>query len=68
MIEDAVREAGMTAVPLDEYYRDHDGEAFSVSQWESHPNARAHAIFADLLLPYLQDHPSLEACRRQASQ
>jgi len=60
--EEAALEAGMTVVPTEEYYRQHDGERMSVSRWEGHPNSRAHKLFADLLLPYLRNHPGLTSC------
>jgi len=60
--EEAALEAGMTVVPTEEYYRQHDGERMSVSRWEGHPSSRAHKLFAELLLPCLKDHPGITSC------
>ncbi|MBI3444872.1 MAG: hypothetical protein HY055_05840 [Magnetospirillum sp.] len=57
--EAAAREAGMTVIPTESYYRTYSGRAFSVSQWEGHPNEMAHAIFAEMLYDALAAGKSL---------
>lgn len=61
--EEAARSAGMTVVATEEYYRTHDGERMSVSQWEGHPNSKAHRLFAEILESTLRDQLGLSRCR-----
>lgn len=51
--EALARKAGMIVVPTDAYYAAGHGKMV-VSPWEGHPNERAHALFAEMLLEPLQ--------------
>jgi hypothetical protein len=64
--EDAMREAGMNVIELEDYYRRFDGRVMSVSLWEGHANEEAHAIFAAMFAARLARHPALEPYRRGA--
>ena len=57
--EQFLHEAGMTVIPVRSYYIKHDHERLEVNQWESHPNAQAHAIFAEYFLQYISPMPQL---------
>jgi lysophospholipase L1-like esterase len=48
--ERAAESAGMDVIPTDEYYREYNGRALNVSNWEGHPNVQAHGIFARMFL------------------
>jgi lysophospholipase L1-like esterase len=63
-VEMMAAKADMTVVGIDTYVAAHDGEVMAVSEWEGHPNERAHELFAELLAPVLADHPALERCSR----
>jgi hypothetical protein len=51
--------AGMEVIPTEEFYKTYDGQSMAVSQWEGHPNAKAHKIFADLFVAHLQNRKDL---------
>ena len=57
--------AGMAVIPAD-YLRVHSGRDFSVSRWESHPNAEAQRIFAGEFLAAIRRDPRLGAFRHDA--
>lgn len=52
--EGYAKEAKMTVVPSLPYNKKYEGQILYVSQWDGHPNAKAHAIFADLLMPAIE--------------
>ena len=51
--ERAGKSAGMDVIPTDEYYRQYDGRALRVSNWEGHPSVEAHGIFAQMFLSHI---------------
>lgn len=55
--------AGMLVIPTEEFYKKYDGRSMAVSQWEGHPNAKAHKIFADFFVAHLQGRKDLERYR-----
>jgi len=55
--------AGMEVIPTEEFYNKYDKQSMAVSQWEGHPNARAHKIFADFFVAHLQNRKGLERHR-----
>ncbi len=55
--------AGMTVIPIDEFYKKYNKQRMMVSQWEGHPNAKAHKIFADFFLVHLRSKSDLERYR-----
>jgi lysophospholipase L1-like esterase len=55
--------AGMTVIPTEEFYKKYDKQPMAVSPWEGHPNAKAHKIFADLLVAHLENRKDLERYR-----
>ncbi len=55
--------AGIEVIATDEFYRKYDEQSMAVSQWEGHPNAKAHKIFADFFVAYLQNRKDLEKYR-----
>lgn len=64
--ESLARKAGMTVIPTEHYYATVD-EPMGVSRWEGHPNEKAHALFAELLLPQLQALIPLKASAAPAA-
>jgi lysophospholipase L1-like esterase len=62
--ETAARNAGMNVVPIEEFFKTYDGQFLGVSQWEGHPNAKAHRILAQMLLPVIQKIPGLKKLKR----
>jgi hypothetical protein len=61
-------EAGMQVVPSKGYIEAHRGKSMMVSDWEGHPNAACHAIFANELRPYVERTPGLEKFRKGAAE
>jgi lysophospholipase L1-like esterase len=61
--EQHLTNAGMMVIPTEEFYKKYNGQSMRVSQWEGHPNAEAHKIFADLLISHLQHWQELEKYR-----
>ncbi len=57
--EQHLKNAGMTVIPSEEIYKKYDKQLMAVSQWEGHPNAEAHKIFADFLVIHLQNRKEL---------
>lgn len=57
--ETAAQNAGMTVVPMEKFFKKYDGQFLGVSQWEGHPNRKAHRILAEMLLPVIQKIPGL---------
>jgi lysophospholipase L1-like esterase len=55
--------AGMTLIPTEEFYKKYDKQVMTVSQWEPHPNAKAHKIFADFFIIHLQNRKELAKYR-----
>jgi GDSL-like Lipase/Acylhydrolase family len=66
--EKLLAEAGMQVVPSKGYVEAHRGKAFMVSEWEGHPDAAAHRIFANELRPYVERAPGLEKYRKGAAE
>ena len=58
--ERAAESAGMNVIPTDDYYRENDGRALHVSNWEGHPNVEAHGIFARMFLSRIAGCCSME--------
>jgi lysophospholipase L1-like esterase len=58
--EQHLTDAGMMVIPTEEFYKKYDKQLMAVSQWEGHPNAKAHKIFADSFVAYLQKWQDLE--------
>lgn len=61
--EQYLTDAGMTVIPTEEFYKKYDKQLMAVSQWEAHPNTKAHKIFADFFVTYLQNRKDLERYR-----
>jgi hypothetical protein len=61
--EQHLTDAGMMVIPTEEFYKKYDKQLMAVSQWEGHPNAEAHKIFADLLVSHFQHWQELEKYR-----
>lgn len=57
-------QVGMNVVPSQHYLERHAGQLMTVSRWEGHPNAEAHAMYAHELLPHILKAPGLERYRR----
>jgi hypothetical protein len=57
--EQHLKNAGMTVIPTEEFYKKYDKQLMAVSQWEGHPNAEAHKIFADFFVIHLQNRKEL---------
>ena len=57
-------QAGMRVVEVEQFYRDYGKQSMVVSQWEGHPNEKAHRIFAELLAAEIKKAPSLEHYRK----
>jgi lysophospholipase L1-like esterase len=55
--------AGMEVIPTEEYYKKYDKQLMVVSQWEGHPNTKAHKIFAEFFVVHLQNRKELERHR-----
>lgn len=62
--ERSARKAGMTVIPTDEYFKKYNGQSLQVSKWEGHPNAQAHKILAQMLLPAIKKIPTLKNYRK----
>jgi lysophospholipase L1-like esterase len=58
--EQHLKNAGMTVIPSEEFYKKYDKQLMAVSQWEGHPNAEAHKIFAEFLVAHLRQRSDLE--------
>lgn len=58
LAERLLEDAGMEVVETSSFYAGYSGSNFSVSRWEGHPNEIANAIFAGMLLPYVEAHLS----------
>jgi len=56
-------DSGMEVIPTEEFYMKYDKQQMAVSQWESHPSAKAHKIFADLFVAHLHGRKDLERYR-----
>jgi lysophospholipase L1-like esterase len=56
--EDAMRRAGFTLVPTEDYFRRYNNRNLAVGRWEGHPNETANQIFAAML--EVQLRPQLE--------
>jgi len=63
---EAGKAAGMEVIPIESWYRLHDGKNMRVNQWEGHPNATAHRLFAETIATYLEKRPELQAYRKSA--
>jgi lysophospholipase L1-like esterase len=70
LAESDMQSAGLTVVPAQPYIREFQGnhEPLYVSRWEAHPNARAHQMFAQLLVSAILENKrirrSLDAYRK----
>jgi lysophospholipase L1-like esterase len=56
-------DSGMEVIPTEEFYKKYDKQVMRVSQWEGHPNVKAHKIFADFFIAHLQNRKELEKYR-----
>jgi lysophospholipase L1-like esterase len=61
--EQHLADARMTVIPTEEFYKKYDKQLMAVSQWEGHPNAKSHKIFADFFVAHLQNRKELERYR-----
>ena len=61
--EQHLTNAGMIVIPTEEFYKKYDKQVMRVSQWEGHPNVKAHKIFADFFIAHLQNRKELEKYR-----
>jgi len=57
--EQHLKNAGMTVIATEEFYKKYDKQLMAVSQWEGHPNAEAHKIFSDFFVIHLQNRKEL---------
>lgn len=60
--EELARQGGMNVISCNNYFEENDGVVMKVSEWEGHPNEKAHRIFADNLKPTLLEQ--LEAIKK----
>ncbi len=70
-IESTLRDAGLDVIPSARYTRGHEGENWTVSRWEGHPNAAAERRFAEtfaaaLAAPPTQPTPGVSAGAAEA--
>ena len=61
--EQHLADARMTVIPTEEFYKKYDKQLMAVSQWEGHPNAKAHKIFSEFFVAHLQNRKELERYR-----
>jgi lysophospholipase L1-like esterase len=64
LAESDLASAGMTVIPVDDYYRQHDRAIMAVSKWEPHPNAEAHRIFAEQLAKQIREMAAIAAYKK----
>jgi len=64
--ERQLRAAGIETVDSEGFYRRYDGTSFGVSRWESHPNEKAHAIWANDLADRIRQRTDLARFARSA--
>jgi len=62
--ERAMNDAGMQLIHMGNYYRTYSGKVMAVSLWEGHPNADAHAIFAEIIYQAIKDADWLQPFKR----
>jgi lysophospholipase L1-like esterase len=62
--EAALRQAGAAVIPTEDYYRRYNGQAFSISRWEGHPNEIANIIWANMIAQVLGKREDLQAFRK----
>ncbi|OGV78595.1 MAG: hypothetical protein A3K19_32165 [Lentisphaerae bacterium RIFOXYB12_FULL_65_16] len=62
-VEDLMVAAGITVVPCRAYFSRCDGQEMVVSEWEQHPNAQAHRVFAEEFAGAIRGMRQLEPFR-----
>lgn len=62
--EHALKEAGAAVIPMEDYYRRYNNQAFDVSAWEGHPNEVAHYIWASMIYQQVIQRKDLTAFKR----
>jgi len=65
--EESMRTADFDIIPTEDYYRIHDGQSFSLSQWDGHPNEAGQAVAATMIVDHLIRRDLLQAYERPAA-
>lgn len=59
--EEIAERAGMTLIPSKNYNQKYSNHNFAVSEWDGHPNVKAHQIFANNLYQHIRKRDDIKA-------